>query len=146
MPENKTGIQENVSLHCVQNNQRDGRKNYETQKTPVQCSTGSKKYWELRQLVEWHEEFRESNLHFFNEKTFTVDSFFNKQNQVRSGYNVWECLWKPQSVNNQASSLNHDDWSRSIERGKDPLAWFEQGCRLRTKKVLRLKFIHGLRS
>ena len=68
---------------------------------------------------------------------------FNKQNDriVTFGNDVSE----HGSVNNQVSSLNHDAWHRSIERGEEMVpVWFERGYMLTSavyKKVLETRVL-----
>ena len=73
--------EENSSLHCVHDGQKDGRKMSETfQETPVECSNSAEASGEEHLFVERPEELRESNPHASDEKTFTVDHVFNKPN------------------------------------------------------------------
>ena len=54
MPQkDKTSTKENLSLHCVQDGQKEGRENSETfQEIPVQCRNSSEVYGEEHPFVE----------------------------------------------------------------------------------------------
>ena len=72
--------------------------------------------------ISWRTIEMESSL--FYEKIFPLFRFSRNRLSRR---NVWElCLWAQRSVNNQASSLNHDASRRKIERGDvSGLVWIQ---------------------
>ena len=76
----KTCTKENISLYCVQDGQKDERKTSETfQETPIECSNGSEAS-EEEHLFVGPEESRNWLFIFSDEKTFTCDRVFNKEN------------------------------------------------------------------
>ena len=72
----KTGPEEeNFSLHCVQDSQKDHC-------FTVECRNGSEASRKEHPFVEWPEESWDSCSHFIYEKTFTADPVFDKQNNL----------------------------------------------------------------
>ena len=115
----KTGRkEENHSLFCIQDGQKEEKKKSETfQETTVESRNGSEAPEEEPLYAEWHEKSRESNSHIFPWESF--HRWPCLQQTEWCGRNDWKWyLWTLQSVNNQASVLNQYSWRRSIERGE----------------------------
>ena len=73
--------EENFSLPCIQNDQKDERKKLETfHETLVECSNDSEASREKRLFVEYLKNNSNQILIFSNKKTITVDPVLNKQN------------------------------------------------------------------
>ena len=71
--DDKTDIEDkSLSLHSVQDGQKDGREKPETfQETPIERSSSSKAPYERPPFVEWPEESLESSPQFFFIRNFS---------------------------------------------------------------------------